>query len=197
MANIKVSEMTEATSFDDGDYTMIVQANQNKKISKENIFSNLENEINTNASDISTINTNIGDLTNLKTVDTTNIVNSINSLTGTILWTNLSPNNPISSATTITLSSSDYDMLEVFYLQATSSSGGTLYSSRFLKGYSTRMRIHTTDGVNVYRTLTYSSDTSYIIQTTTADSSVSSPQILAIPLYIVGYKTGLFNNEGE
>ena len=31
MANIKVSEMTEATSFDDGDYTMIVQANQNNR----------------------------------------------------------------------------------------------------------------------------------------------------------------------
>ena len=40
MANIKVSEMTEATSFDDGDYTMIVQANQNKKISKENLLKN-------------------------------------------------------------------------------------------------------------------------------------------------------------
>lgn len=197
MANIKVSEMTEATSFDDGDYTMIVQANQNKKISKENIFFNLEDEISTNASNISTINTNIGDLTNLKTVDTTNIVNSINSLTGTILWTNSNPGSAISSATTITLSSSDYDMLEVFYLQTTSSSGGTLYSNRFLKGYSTRMRIHTVDSVNVYRTLTYQSSTSYTIQQTTADSSVLSPQNLAIPLYIVGYKTGLFNNEGE
>ena len=80
MANLKVSEMTEATSFDNGDYTMIVQANQNKKIMKENIFSNLENEISTNASDISTINTNIGNLSNLATEDKTSIVNSINEL---------------------------------------------------------------------------------------------------------------------
>lgn len=138
------------------------------------------------------IDTTIGDISSLTTPVKTSVVNSINSIMPTILWTNNSPNTAISSATTITLSSSDYDMLEVFYLQATSSSGGTLYSNRFLKGYSTRMRIHTVDGVNVYRTLTYSSDTSYIIQTTTADGSVASPQILAIPLYIVGYKTGLF-----
>lgn len=60
MANIKVSEMTEATSFDDGDYTMIVQGNQNKKISKENML--LE----------------VGELSNLETTNKSNIVNSIN-----------------------------------------------------------------------------------------------------------------------
>lgn len=175
MANIKVSEMTEATVFDDGDYAMIVQGNQNKKISKENMFQLITDNIDEITDNIDTINTNISNIT------------------GQILWTNLNPNTAISSATNITLSSSDYDMLEVFYLQATSSSGGTLYTSRFLKGYSTRMRIHTIDGANVYRTLTYSSDTSYIIQTTTADGTVTSPEILAIPIYIVGYKTGIFS----
>ena len=125
--------------------------------------------------------------------ETSNNTTNVSNITGQILWTNPSPSDAISSATTITLSSSNYDMLEVFYLQATSSSGGTLYSSRFLKGYSTRMRIHTVDGVNIYRTLTYSSDTSYIIQTTTTDGAVATSDILAIPLYIVGYKTGLFN----
>lgn len=66
MANIKVSEMTEASSFDDGDYTMIVQANQNKKISKENMIGKIEN--------------NIGDLTNLETEDKTNLVNATNEI---------------------------------------------------------------------------------------------------------------------
>lgn len=88
MANIKVSEMTEATSFDNGDYTMIVQANQNKKISKENIFSNLENEISTNASDISTINTNIGNLSSLETDDKTSVVSSINELKEREIYSN-------------------------------------------------------------------------------------------------------------
>ncbi len=73
MANIKVSEMTEATAFDDGDYTMIVQANQNKKISKENILGDIED-------DISTINSNIGNLSNLETDDKSSVVNSINEL---------------------------------------------------------------------------------------------------------------------
>lgn len=45
MANIKVSEMTEATLFDDSDYAMIVQSNQNKKISKENMLSSVEEHI--------------------------------------------------------------------------------------------------------------------------------------------------------
>lgn len=76
MANIKVSQMTEATSFDDGDYTMIVQANQNKKISKENMLS----DIPTIKNNISTINNNIGNLSNLTTEDKTSIVNSINEL---------------------------------------------------------------------------------------------------------------------
>ena len=57
MANIKVSEMTEATSFDDDDYTMIVQANQNKKISKENMMQSVENDITAIDNKISNFNT--------------------------------------------------------------------------------------------------------------------------------------------
>lgn len=115
MANIKVSEMTEATSFDDGDYAMIVQANQNKKISKENIFSNLEDEIDTNATDISTINTNIGDLSDLETSDKTSVVNAINSKVLKKLWENEDPTNNF-AAQTITLSSDDYNYLIIFWL---------------------------------------------------------------------------------
>lgn len=37
MANIKVSELNTATSFNDEDYTMIVQNGENKKITKENM----------------------------------------------------------------------------------------------------------------------------------------------------------------
>lgn len=58
MANIKVSEMTEASTFEDGDYTMIVQANQNKKITRENVFGDIEEAI-------STINNNIDDMQDL------------------------------------------------------------------------------------------------------------------------------------
>lgn len=166
MANIKVSEMTEATSFNNGDYTMIVQANQSKKISKENLFDGIEDEIST-------------------------LTNQVLNITGQILWTNPNPSSDISSTTTITLSSSDYDVIEVFYIQATS--GNLCYSSRFLKGNSTRMRIHTTDGANVYRGLTYLSDTSYRIDLPYSDTALANINSLAIPVYIIGYKTGLFN----
>ena len=66
MADIKVSEMTEATTFDDNDYTMIVQANQSKKIAKTNMFND--------------INTNIGDMTSLETTDKSSLVNAINEI---------------------------------------------------------------------------------------------------------------------
>lgn len=66
MADIKVSEMTEATTFDDNDYTMIVQANQSKKIAKTNMFND--------------INTNIGDMSSLETTDKSSLVNAINEI---------------------------------------------------------------------------------------------------------------------
>lgn len=66
MADIKVSEMTEATTFDDNDYTMIVQANQSKKITKTNMLND--------------INNNIGDITTLETTDKSNLVNAINEI---------------------------------------------------------------------------------------------------------------------
>ena len=40
MANIKVSELPTATNFNDDDYTMIVQNNTTKKITKENMYGN-------------------------------------------------------------------------------------------------------------------------------------------------------------
>ena len=40
MANIKMSELPTATNFNDDDYTMIVQNNTTKKITKENMYGN-------------------------------------------------------------------------------------------------------------------------------------------------------------
>lgn len=112
MANIKVSEMTEATSFDDGDYTMIVQANQNKKIARENILGDIEDDISTINTNISSINTNIGDLTQLKTASKDNLVNSINSLTSYTLFENLEGT---SDSITLSDSKDNYTYLEFFY----------------------------------------------------------------------------------
>lgn len=98
MANIKVSEMTEATTFDEDDYTMIVQANQNKKITKTNMFDD--------------INNNIGDLTQLETANKDNLVNSINNLCPTILYSDSE-----GSAINLTLTDSieNYDFYEIIF----------------------------------------------------------------------------------
>ena len=45
MANIKVSEMATATTFENDDYVMIVQNNKNKKITRQNILENIEDDI--------------------------------------------------------------------------------------------------------------------------------------------------------
>lgn len=44
MANIKVSELNTATSFNDEDYTMIVQNGENKKITRQNFLKNIYTE---------------------------------------------------------------------------------------------------------------------------------------------------------
>lgn len=109
-----------------------------------------------------------------------------------ILWTNPNPTQEISETTNISLASSDYDMIEIYYVQETNKQD-LMYSIKILKGKSTRMRISTTDGSNIYRGMTYLSDTSYRIDLPYSDVSLPNINSLAIPVYIIGYKTGMFN----
>lgn len=172
MANIKVSEMTEATSFDDGDYTMIVQANQNKKISKENILGNIENGISV-------------------------LTNQVLNITGQILWTNSNPTSEF-SAQTITLSSSDYDLLEVFYKKTKDDM--FVNSTRFFKGTCSLLFQIDNSFVIFERTISDATDTTLTFtegKIYTTQGTITTQNSRCIPLYIIGYKTGLFNNEGE
>lgn len=109
-----------------------------------------------------------------------------------ILWTNPDPTQEISEITNISLASSDYDMIEIYYVQETNKQD-LMYSIKILKGKSTRMRISTTDGANIYRGITYISDTSYRIDLPYSDVSLPNIYSLVIPVYIIGYKTGMFN----
>ena len=113
-------------------------------------------------------------------------------ITGQILWTNQDPTQNISQTTDISLSSSDYDILEIYYIQATNSTS-LMYSNKILKGASTRIRISTPDGANIYRGMTYLSDTSYRIDLPYSETTLSNIYSLVIPYKIIGYKTGLFN----
>ena len=103
--------------------------------------------------------------------------NYVNSMGGNILWTNPNPSTAISANTSITLSSSDYDLiLWVFRVSISNSQTDSDFS---LKGYGVRHYIG-----NVYRTITRNSDTSYTINA----SSDAAYNNAAVPLYAIGYK---------
>lgn len=103
------------------------------------------------------------------------------------LWENSTPTQEISQTTNITLSSSDYDILEIYYIQGTNNQD-LMYSIKILKGNSTRMRISTSDGANIYRGISYISDTSYRIDLPFSDVSLSNIYSMVIPVKIIGYK---------
>lgn len=104
-----------------------------------------------------------------------------------ILWTNEYPTQAMEQ-TNITLSSSDYDILEIFFVHKADTNFST-YSIRMLKNsVGTRCFIPSIDGV-VYRVITKNTDTSITVDSVT--NSVDNS--LAVPLYIIGYKTGILN----
>lgn len=127
-----------------------------------------------------------------------NILNSIiNNLKGKVLWTNHSPASSFASQN-ITLNSSDYDMYEIIYLNY---KGEDYYmtSGRTPKGHGKRIMMNigsSTDGPYAFkRDITYNNPTSLSITLCSVwygSKEVSSDTDL-IPLYVIGYKTGLFN----
>lgn len=129
---------------------------------------------------------------NQNTSNITDAQQDILDITGQILWTNSDPTQAISQTTNISLSSNDYDILEVIYAQSTINTD-LMYSTKFLKGGSTRMRISSADGSNMYRGITYLTDTSYRIDLPYSDNTKIEVSTISIPLYIIGYKTGLFS----
>lgn len=114
---------------------------------------------------------------------------TISNIKGSILWANPDSTQEITEATNITLSSSDYDVLEVFFDQRSFNNPAN-YSIKFLKDSpGTRCYIPSTDG-NIYRSITKNSDTSLTISTIIG--SPNNDGSLVIPIYVIGYKVGLF-----
>lgn len=142
--------------------------------------------------------TNASNITALTTRVSTNETN-IDNLTGTILWTN--PNITSSFASqTITLSSSDYDVLEIFYIDYTQDN--RVMSQRFIKGRNTLLNALFTIEANMYmgaRAVSYTSDTSLTIgncRKIIDNSVIVTPSIVnnwIVPQYVIGYKTNLFS----
>lgn len=109
-------------------------------------------------------------------------------LKGKILWQNNSPSSPIPAEKTISLSSGDYDFIEVFYKHNTSIN--YLYSQKIIKGYGSRLGIETLDGI-IYRNLDWVNNTTYQISTIQVENPNNKDDRI-IPILIVGYKNGLF-----
>lgn len=116
--------------------------------------------------------------------DINKLKTSFENLKGKILWQNNSISSPITSEKNITLNSSDYDFIEVFYKHNTSIN--YLYSQKIAKGYGSRLGVESLDGI-IYRNFDFVSNTSYKISAIQA-ASPTNKENMAIPLYIIGYK---------
>ena len=103
-----------------------------------------------------------------------------------VLWENNSPT-AISSVTRIELNSSDYNYLEIYYLQEASGSvSGSVMYIKIPKGLDARMCGGTTQGT-LQRTLMYVDDTHYNIYGISGSAGNKSDSQL-IPFKIIGLK---------
>lgn len=133
------------------------------------------------------------------TTDNSAVYNApyINGQTGKILWTNPNPTSNF-SGTIITLNSSDYDMYEIIYSSEAGTLNNTLKSTKSIKGYGTIMEITNPSGSVTpirARNVTYDTDTRLMISDGYTNNvyPLSTDNSKCIPLYIIGYKTGLFS----
>lgn len=105
-----------------------------------------------------------------------------NYVNGTLLWTNPDSTQAM-GATSIPLSSSDYDIIEIFYKHFTSDD--YILSQRTIKGAGTILLTNVA-GSLARRQITQTDDTTLSVQAGDNTSAM-------IPVYIVGYKNGIFN----
>lgn len=131
------------------------------------------------------------------------IDNKLSPIRGTILWTNSDPTSAINVDTQINLSSSDYDFLKIIFKRTTNQN--VIYTYETLRGSVIELFCNSTSGDNApwvrSRILQYVNDSTYTMKTSESylqfcnSSSRSNEKTGCIPLYIVGYKTGLFSKE--
>ena len=119
---------------------------------------------------------------------------------GQILWTNPNPTTAFEPQNII-LSSSDYDMLEIYYYDwVDTDSFKDLMCQKTIKGYSTKLTMQLTYSGNSYagnRRILYVNDTTLQVNNNYRIIDNSSFNTTAfnkwnVPVFIIGYKTGLF-----
>lgn len=144
--------------------------------------------VNSQVPDINKINDT--DMNEIKSVVNNN-ANILKGIQGIVLWANPNPSSVIASSINITLSSDDYDVLECYY--KASNDGSDMESTKIIKGMNFNLSATGYQGAGLRRRITYNSDTSYTIGLyngeTLTDSGTGK---YIIPIYLIGYKTGLF-----
>lgn len=110
---------------------------------------------------------------------------------GTLLWQNPNPNNAMGDQT-INLNSSEYDFYEVFYKN--NKDVNRLKSQKSIKGSGVSIfGLEGSSQGNTYiRDLDYVNDTTMFVGIC-ANPGVSYVNDYCVPIYIIGYKTGLFD----
>lgn len=151
------------------------------------------------------VNTNygeVGDISNLNTTNKTSIVGAINEnkenidgIKGTILWTNSNPSNSFAGQQ-ITLSENiaNYDLYEVIFVE---------YAGNLPYGSSGRIPVtHTTNigciaNVFVRRSITAINENKLTFgdgqRCTSFNGNWITDNVRIIPVYVIGYKLGIFN----
>lgn len=128
---------------------------------------------------------------------------TIKRLNGEILWTNPNPNISFSSQE-ITLSSGDYDVLEIYYYDWVDiDSYKDLLCQKTIKGHSTKLQVQLTNNNTAYagnRRIRYIDDTTLQIDNgyKVIDNShidTGEANYWNVPVYVIGYKTGLFGGQ--
>ena len=121
--------------------------------------------------------------------DITENVNVINNLKGTVLWTNPKPTNEF-AAQDVTLNSGDYEILEIWF--RTALSDGYVKATKCYKGIGTMLDYVMPANARVGgRAVGYTDDTTLGFVDAYYNGTVNNTA--CIPLYIIGYKTGLFD----
>lgn len=124
----------------------------------------------------------------------------VTNITGQILWTNPAPTQTFAEQS-ITLSSDDYDFYEIYFLCGTSSPENQrlAYSGKLIKSYGARSSYTYagSGGVNVrsriFDMVSATSIKFYDAYSATGATAYSVNNAVMIPMYVIGYKTGLFN----
>lgn len=165
-------------------YTNKVALNENADIPNVNKVTDDDmNEIKT------VVNNNDDELTTINT--------KVTNITGQILWTNSNPSNSFPNKT-ITLSSGDYDEIGIYYYDYMVSKG--MQYIRAKKGESIRLITIFWYDSKIYlanRKIDFTTSTSVVIDNATGieTGAITTPVVVnaqCIPMYFVGYKTGLF-----